>query len=111
MASRLKEHQNGVAKLLDPAAVGDDPADIVEQPGIEIAHNWPAYLPTAPPLLISMRETCGLTTLSRTTINTRRLAGAFPQAVPLGEKRIAFVRAEVEQWIRDRITARNGEVA
>lgn len=58
------------------------------------------------PALISLNEACRLTSLSRTAINLRRSKGDFPPAVPLGDKRIAFVRAEVEQWIRDRISAR-----
>lgn len=58
------------------------------------------------PTLISLNEACKLTSLSRTYINTLREQGKFPEAVPLGFRRIAFVRAEIEQWIRDRIEAR-----
>lgn len=58
------------------------------------------------PTLISLNEACRLTSLSRTAINRWRAAGLFPTAVPLGDKRVAFVRAEVEQWIRDRIAER-----
>ena len=47
-----------------------------------------------------------MTSLSRTAINQRRAAGEFPDPVPLGDRRIAFVRAEVESWIRERIIAR-----
>ncbi|MCA1494996.1 AlpA family phage regulatory protein [Ensifer sp. NBAIM29] len=54
------------------------------------------------PNLVSLREVCVMTSLSRTAINQRRAASTFPRAVPLGDKRIAFVRSEVEQWIRDR---------
>jgi prophage regulatory protein len=58
------------------------------------------------PCLISLNEAVRLTSLSRTAINVRRANGDFPLAVPLGDKRIAFVRVEVEQWILDRIAAR-----
>lgn len=58
------------------------------------------------PTLISLNEACKLTSLSRTYINTLREQGKFPEAVPLGFRRIAFVRAEIEQWIRDCIEAR-----
>lgn len=58
------------------------------------------------PVLISLNEVCRLTSLSRTQINNYRNQGRFPVAVPLGDKRIAFVAAEVDQWICDRIAAR-----
>ena len=58
------------------------------------------------PVLISLNDACRLTSLSRTAINRWRALGKFPKAVPLGHKRVAFVRTEVEQWIRDRIADR-----
>ncbi|RNC93917.1 MAG: AlpA family phage regulatory protein [Oricola sp.] len=58
------------------------------------------------PQLISLNEASRLTSLSRTAINRWRAQGKFPAAVPLENKRVAFVRAEVEQWVRDRIAAR-----
>jgi prophage regulatory protein len=63
------------------------------------------------PTLISLNDACELTSLSRTAINKWRALGQFPPAVPLGEKRISFVRSEVEEWIRDRIRARQPEAA
>lgn len=57
-------------------------------------------------MLISMNEVCRMTSLSRSAINLARAEGRFPQAVLLGEKRIAFVRSEVEDWIAARIAAR-----
>lgn len=58
------------------------------------------------PRLISINDVARLTSLSRTSINNFRRDGIFPAAVSLGDKRIAFVRAEVEKWINDRIAAR-----
>ncbi|RWO51023.1 AlpA family phage regulatory protein [Mesorhizobium sp.] len=58
-------------------------------------------------VLISIKEAARITSLSRTSINEKRSAGKFPQPVPLGDKRIAFVKSEVEQWIRDRIASRD----
>jgi predicted DNA-binding transcriptional regulator AlpA len=58
------------------------------------------------PVLISLNDACRLTSLSRTAINRWRAMGKFPKAVPLGNKRVAFVRGEVEQWIRERIAER-----
>lgn len=59
------------------------------------------------PPLISMNEVSAMTSMSRTWINELRAAGKFPQPVPLGPKRFAFVRAEIEEWIAGRIAIRN----
>lgn len=58
------------------------------------------------PHLISLNEACRLTSLSRTAINRWRELGKFPKAVPLGHKRVAFVRSEVVAWIEARIAER-----
>ena len=59
------------------------------------------------PRLISVNQVCQLTSLSRTAISKLRRQGTFPKDVCLGEKRIAFVRAEVLDWIDARIAARS----
>lgn len=56
--------------------------------------------------LISLKDTCALTSMSKTMILRLRGEGAFPAAVQLGEKRIAFVREEVEAWIDAKIKGR-----
>lgn len=64
--------------------------------------------------LISLNEAARLTSLSRTAINRWRAEGKFPTAVPLGNKRVSFVRAEVLEWIEQRIAERalqRGEAA
>ena len=58
------------------------------------------------PRLMSFNEVCRATTLSRCAINSLRKADMFPLALQLGERRIGFVRAEVESWIDARIRAR-----
>lgn len=63
------------------------------------------------PQLISLNDACKLTSLSRTAINKWREAGRFPKAVQLGERRIAFVRSEVEDWIQQRIADARGSAA
>ena len=57
--------------------------------------------------LVSLNDVVKMTSLSRTAINIKRAAGTFPAAVQLGEKRVAFVRAEVLAWIDQRIAARD----
>lgn len=58
------------------------------------------------PMLVSMKRACELTSLSRTMLNRYRADGRFPAAVPLGDKRIAFVKSEIANWIDQRIAAR-----
>lgn len=57
--------------------------------------------------LLSLKEVCRLTSLSRTGVNKARDAGRFPAAVPLDGRRIAFVRAEIEAWLAAKVAARN----
>jgi prophage regulatory protein len=56
--------------------------------------------------LISLRETCALTSMSKTMIHRLRQEGRFPAHVELGEKRIAFSRVEVQDWIAAKLAAR-----
>lgn len=58
------------------------------------------------PRLMAPKEAATATSLSRTLITLMASEGAFPQPVKLGERRIAFVRAEVEEWIDARICDR-----
>lgn len=58
------------------------------------------------PQLISLNDVCRMTSLSRTMVNRYRAEGRFVPAVPLGDRRVAFVRAEVIAWIEDKIAAR-----
>lgn len=61
------------------------------------------------PNLVSLNEACRMTSMSRTMINRYRAEGRFPQPVPIGFKRIAFVRAEVVGWIHARIAERDAK--
>ena len=58
------------------------------------------------PALISLNDACKLTSMSRTMLNRYRAEGLFPVAVELGERRVAFVRKEVADWIQKKIDAR-----
>jgi prophage regulatory protein len=57
-------------------------------------------------ILISLNDACELTSMSRTMLNRYRTDGRFPVAVELGERRLAFVRDEVEAWIHAKVAAR-----
>lgn len=56
--------------------------------------------------LVSLNDVAKMTSLSRSMLNRYRAAGDFPKAVPLGDRRVAFVREEVLAWINQRIAAR-----
>jgi prophage regulatory protein len=58
------------------------------------------------PTMMSLNEAAKVTSLSRTAIFKMRERGDFPRAVTLSEKRIGFVRTEVNEWISARIAAR-----
>ncbi|MBB6304027.1 prophage regulatory protein [Rhizobium leucaenae] len=58
------------------------------------------------PKLISLNDATKLTSMSRTMINLYRAQGRFPKAVDLGDRRVAFVRREVLDWIEEKIAAR-----
>ncbi len=48
-----------------------------------------------------------LTGLGRSSIYALMKEGSFPQSVPLGRRAVAWVEAEVEAWIDERIHARH----
>jgi prophage regulatory protein len=54
--------------------------------------------------LVSLNDAAKMTSLSRSMLNRYRAAGQFPAAISLGERRVAFVRAEVQQWISSKIS-------
>lgn len=58
------------------------------------------------PRLVSLNTACEMTSLSRSMLNRYRAEGRFPVAVPLGDRRVAFVRSEVQAWINARISLR-----
>lgn len=58
------------------------------------------------PRLMSPKDAAIATSLSRPLLSLMAAEGEFPKPVRLGERRIAFVRAEVEAWIDQRIAAR-----
>jgi len=58
------------------------------------------------PQLISLNDACAMTSMSRSMLNRYRDEGRFPAAVPLGDRRVAFVRSEVIAWVDQRIAAR-----
>ena len=58
------------------------------------------------PRLISPKDAALATSLSRPLLTLLAAEGQFPKPVRLGERRIAYVRAEVDAWIDGHISAR-----
>lgn len=58
------------------------------------------------PTLVSLNDACRMTSMSRSMLNRYRSEGRFPIAVDLGDRRVAFVRSEVVEWIQTKISAR-----
>ena len=58
------------------------------------------------PRLMAPKDAAIATSLSRPLLAMMAEAGEFPKPVRLGERRVAYVRAEVDQWIDARISAR-----
>ncbi len=56
--------------------------------------------------LMAPKDAAAATSLSRTLLALMAEAGEFPRPVKLGQRRTAYVRAEVEAWISERIAAR-----
>ena len=63
------------------------------------------------PILISLNDTARMLSVSRTQVNQYRAKGIFPLPVEMGERKIAFVRAEVVAWAEARIAARSARAA
>lgn len=62
--------------------------------------------------LLSIREVCALTSLSRTTIWQKIRDNEFPKPISLGSGiRKAFLAEEVDAWIAERVAERDGRAA
>jgi prophage regulatory protein len=59
-----------------------------------------------PSRLMAPKEAAAETSLSRTLLTLLADAGQFPKPVKLGERRVAYVRSEIEAWINERIAGR-----
>ena len=57
--------------------------------------------------LIRLKEVIACTGLARSTIYKYIAEGAFPKSVSLGDRAVAWVESEVQEWILERIEARD----
>lgn len=62
------------------------------------------------PRLIRMPEVQERVGLSRSTIYGRIAANTFPAAVPLGERSVAWLETDIDEWIHGRLINAGREV-
>jgi len=59
------------------------------------------------PLFMRSQEVAAAIAYSPNHIRRLEKAGKFPKRVQIGDNRVGWVRAEVEQWINDRLGERS----
>ncbi len=62
--------------------------------------------PDTKPRFMRSQEVAEAISYSQNHIRRLEKAGLFPKRVQIGANRVGWVRAEVEQWINDRMGAR-----
>lgn len=58
--------------------------------------------------ILRLKEVTKLTTLSRSSIYRLMSDEEFPTSIKLGDRAVAWLEAEVEQWIEERIASSKG---
>jgi prophage regulatory protein len=56
--------------------------------------------------LIKLKEVMHITSLARSTIYKYVKDGEFPKSVSLGEKAVAWIESEVQEWVSSRVRNR-----
>lgn len=59
-----------------------------------------------PQRLLRLNEVKQRTGLSKSSIYNQIADGTFPEPVPIGARAVAWVEAEIEEWINNRIAER-----
>jgi prophage regulatory protein len=59
-----------------------------------------------PQRLLRLNEVKQRTGLSKSSIYNQIADGTFPEPVPIGPRAVAWVEAEIEEWIGNRIAER-----
>ena len=58
------------------------------------------------PVLVRSNELTDIVPYSQNHVRRLEAAGKFPKRVQIGDNRVGWVRAEVEQWLHERLGAR-----
>ena len=64
---------------------------------------------TKPMRLMSLKEVTARTTLSKTSVYELMKDGRFPKQVRLGNRSVAWVESEVEEFISEAINSRGSQ--
>ena len=59
--------------------------------------------------LIKLKEVINLTALSRSLIYKKMKEGLFPKSVSQGDRAVAWVESEIEEWVEEIIAQREAE--
>lgn len=59
-----------------------------------------------PMRFLKLKEVMEKTALSRSAIYRKMNDGEFPQSVSLGDRAVAWVESEVDEWMEDRLERR-----
>ncbi|EKF9975152.1 AlpA family transcriptional regulator [Vibrio cholerae] len=63
-----------------------------------------------PMRFLKLKEVMEKTALSRSAIYRKMNDGEFPESVSLGERAVAWVESEVQDWVIDRVTERDERI-
>jgi prophage regulatory protein len=61
--------------------------------------------------LIKRTEVEAITSLKRSSIYAKMSEGTFPKPIKLGSRSVAWIEAEVQEWVENRIQESRKEVA
>lgn len=59
---------------------------------------------------LKLKEVMEKTALSRSAIYRKMNDGEFPQSVSLGDRAVAWVESEVQDWVIDRVAERDERI-
>lgn len=71
----------------------------------------PIFIPANRSRLVRLTEVQARVGLSRSTLYSRIQQGSFPRPVRLGEKSVAWVETEIDNWIGVRVAEAGKEIA
>ncbi|AAW87593.1 DNA-binding protein [Aliivibrio fischeri ES114] len=60
---------------------------------------------------LRLKEVMALTALGRSSIYKFMSEGRFPQTISLGDRAVAWVESEVEEWMHERLSQRDEKQA
>jgi len=59
--------------------------------------------------ILRLKDVMATTGLARSTVYKFISEGAFPKPIPLGGKSVGWLESEIQEWIAEKIEARNSQ--